>query len=640
MKTFAEFETLLARNLPGYESRAPQQALAQAVERSLENGTHLLGEAGTGTGKSLGYLIPAVLSGKRVIVTTGTKALQDQIAGKDLPFLAAQAASEGLTLSYAILKGRANYLCPDKAETADIPADVLAGIKAESAAEGFGGERSDFSFEIDPRDWSKVAAESEECNDLGCKKSGRCFAQRAREYASQAQVVVVNHALFFTDLSLRQMIGPEGSMLGLYDAVVFDEAHEAEDWATKSLGRKISEGTIKSLVAEVRNLAGQADVKINLDAPLQAMTRLWRALEPGRITSGTLTEKEEEFIGLSRALYTFASEVKNMSLDGFGQAGYQKAFARRRRLIRRADNLATNYTAVITADFMDLVRWVEKDNVGLSIQTAPISVSGFLRENLFEVTTPCILVSATLSVGGSFEYIASRLGIDYFDSLDVGSPFDYPTQAGLYVPEGMPAPAGATRQQWETMAPSAMLNLVRASDGRALLLFTSVMAMKRAYEAIAEFIPHRTLMQGQGMTNKELAQVFESDIHSVLFATRSFMTGIDMQGETLSLVIIDKLPFPVPTEAVTQARTEQLEKQGKNAFSAYTVPVMSLILKQAFGRLIRHRNDRGLVVILDSRLLSKGYGRSILRSLPDAKPIRQFSQVEEFFEELHAPVGV
>ena len=285
------------------------------------------------------------------------------------------------------------------------------------------------------------------------------------------------------------------------------------------------------------------------------------------------------------------------------------------------------------------VRWTE-DEVMRSgtkrrvMRVAPISVAPLLREGLFgdHVDSTAVLVSATLSVGDSFDYISSRLGIDSAETLDVGTPFDYDTQSRLYVPRHLPDP-GRERDAWSSMAVAEILDLIRASDGRALVLFTSYRSMQAAHSAIAGRLPYKVLMQGQ-MSNRDLAAAFAEDTHSVLFATRSFMTGVDFQGDTCSLVIVDKLPFPVPTEALTEARTEAIRARGGNDFAEYTIPVMTLVLKQAFGRLIRHRNDRGVVAILDPRLLTKGYGRQIIRSLPQAPLIGSIGEVQQFFESI------
>ena len=643
--TFAEAEVNLAASLPGYESRQQQQALATAVEEAIASGTHLLAEAGTGTGKSLGYLIPAVLSGKRVVVATATKALQDQVAHKDLPFLAEHL---GKPFTYALLKGRSNYICGNKVAAAD-PGDfeaharLLARLAEVAEDPDFHGEREHLGFEVSDREWMQMAADTEDCQAFGCKdleitgEGEACYAERARERAAYARVVVVNHALYLTDLVIRSMTAGNATLVGPHDVVIFDEAHEVEEYAGSTLGSTFKEGGVRGLVTEVRNFARryvpdhEADLNTATAAVLTAMAELWSVLKPGRIRQATLLEHGDEFVNFANALIDLrtALTVRGM-LDSVPTDRLERARAKKERLLRRATNTANNFHEVVTASFDDLVRWVEQDRKGMALRTAPIDVAPFLRDHLFgRGETVAILASATLSVNGKFNYIAGRLGIDTFDSLDVGTPFDYQAQSVTYVPMSLPDPS-RDRAAWSNLATLEMMELVKASQGRALLLFTSVTEMRQAYETIAPRLPYTCLMQGQ-KPNKVLAEEFKADVSSVLFATRSFMTGVDFQGETCSLVVVNKMPFPVPTEPLTEARCESIERNGGSPFSEYTVPVMTLVLKQAFGRLIRHRNDRGVVAILDPRLKTKGYGKNILRSLPDSPVVTDFSEVERYF---------
>lgn len=641
--TFAEAEVNLATSLPGYESRPQQQALAVSVEQAIVNRTHLLAEAGCGTGKSLGYIIPAILSGRRVIVSTATKALQDQVANKDAPFLAEHL---GAPFTFALLKGRSNYLCVNKAQAAD-PADVpsLARIltAVEDADEGFFGEREHLGFDIEDREWMRVAADTEDCQAFKCKDNRNCYAQRAKERALAADLVVVNHALYLTDLIVKEMTGGHASLVGPHDVVIFDEAHELEEYAGNALGSTFKEGGVRGLCTEVRNF-GKRHVPDHADAldaataeVLTAMTNLWAVLEPGRIRQATLLEAGDEFIGFANALFDLTDTLADPRiLEEVPSADLERVRARRERLWRRATSTTKRFHAVVTASFDDLVRWVEKDGDRLILKTAPVDVAPYLREHLFGLgDVTAILTSATLSVGGKFDYIADRLGIDAHTSIDVGTPFDYSTQAVLYVPTHLPDP-GKERAAWSNMAVTEMMDLIKASKGRALVLFTSYIEMRNAFDTLSARLPYLCLMQGQ-MPNKVLAEEFANDTSSVLFATRSFMTGVDFQGDTCSLVIVNKLPFPVPTEPLTEARCEAIKRNGGNDFSDYTIPVMTLVLKQAFGRLIRHRTDTGMVAILDPRLATKGYGKGIVRSLPEAPLVTGFDGVEVFFDSQAVP---
>lgn len=652
MNTFAEAEERLAQTLPGYESRPQQQALARAVEQAFidnakvgkepgEIPTHLIAQAGCGTGKSLGYGIPSILLGRRVIVSVTTKALQDQLSEKDIPFLQ---ENLGVDFRWAVLKGRSNYFCPERAlDIADEcePGIVAAMIQA-SKADGFIGERDSFDFEISDKTWAKVHADSDECSSRNCSQAATCFAQRARARAAEATLVIVNHALFFTDLQIRELTDGYVTMLGEYDFVVFDEAHEVESVATDSLGATITEQSFVSLVTEVRNFAERyaddADVVSESHPQLLGAAKvLFERLETGRLRMASVLKIQNEFVAINEAMRAFRKGVLAIKLEGVDGSVYTRLKQRRDSLLKRTDNLAQKIEAIIAADFAEVVRWVEEERRQFRgewttrkvLRSAPIDVGPYLRALLFS-QTPTILTSATLEVKGDFDYIAGRLGIDDFSGLDVGTPFDFGTQALTYVPRHLPEPKGDQVRNWETQVVEEIIDLCKASDGRALILFTSTKHMREAYEACHHRMPYNVFMQGQ-MPQKRLIEEFKSDTHSVLFATRSYFTGVDVQGDSLSLVAIAKMPFPVPTEPMTEARCEIIKANGGNDFSDYTIPVMSLILQQGYGRAIRHRNDRAVVAILDPRLVTKGYGKQILKDLPPAPLATNIEEVQAFF---------
>lgn len=649
MQTFQDAERVLAESLPGYQSRPSQQKLAAAINSALDAHRHLIAEAGTGTGKSLAYLIESVLSGQRVVIATATKALQDQVAGKDLPFL-----TEHLDhpFTYAVLKGRSNYLCPAKARSTEGITDLRRILEfAEQASvedDTFFGERDDFPFAISDRDWMGVAAETEECSDNNCKSAldVECYAQLARIRAAEAQVVVVNHALICSDLQVRELSAGQANLLGNFEVLIVDEAHELESYASNALGVRLKESGFTWAFSQARNAAQRHGFLDALDPLLTDANRatqdLWSSLESGRLRPSVMAENSELWGGLYDALTALHEGWVANSRKGGLDEDDRKA---NKRVTRSLNNLRVRFGSLIADDWTDMVRFVEEESrqqgrqrvVTKAIRSVPINVGTFLRELLFDPqaegwpTPTCVLVSATLAVNGSMGYVASRLGVDTYDELDVGHPFDYPRQARLYVPTDIPAPTPAERQAWSSMMRQTMYELVRASDGRALLLFTSYREMAGAYDAIADRLPYMTLRQGLA-SNRELAETFAGEESSVLFATRSFFTGVDFQGTTCSLVCIDKLPFPVPTDPIVEARQEEIERKGGNAFSGYAIPEMTLPLKQGFGRLIRHANDTGVVAILDPRLVTKGYGRTIIKSLPDAPLVTELADVEEFFD--------
>lgn len=658
MNTFAEAEARLVETLPGYESRPQQQALAQRVEEFFsqspgDDPVHLCGQAGCGCGKSLAYLIPAILNGHatgaRTVVSVTTKALQDQLSEKDVPFLE---ANLGVPFSWAVLKGRANYLCLNRAATyedGELAPGLLDRLREATQAEGFTGEHGEIPFEVSNTDWSKVCSETEDCGGLDCKDTTTCFAAVARAKAKDSSLVIVNHSLFFTDLLVREMTGGNFSMLDEYDFVVFDEAHEAPDVAADKLGSSFTEQSFTSWVTEVRNWAERyADDADSVKDPhaslLAAVGELWEKLptpsptQNGRLRAATILELEDEFVALLSSIKEARTALAHAKLENVAGDLYTKAKKRKDKLLARGASLVRRFEETIIADFDDVVRYVETERrqyrgqwvTRKVLNAKPIDVGPYLYEHLFS-KTPALLVSATLVASGGFEFVAKRMGLgENYTGIDVGTPFDFGKQAITYIPTHLPEPRGANLRNWETQVGEEIIDLVKASNGRALVLFTSTKHLNETFDAVAHRIPFTTLKQGQ-MSQKELVNRFKSDHHSVLFATRSYFTGVDVQGDALSMVIIAKMPFPVPSEPMTEARCDLIKKNGGNDFSEYTIPVMSLTLQQGYGRLIRHREDRGVVAILDPRLVTKGYGQKILRDLPPAPVVKGMSGVEEFF---------
>lgn len=636
--TFDQAEARLAETLPGYESREPQQRLARSVEESLADGVHLFAQAGTGTGKSLATLIPAILSGKTVAVSTATKALQDQLTGKDLPFLTEHL---GVDFTWAVLKGRSNYLClnalgdfDDAAKTSEIWEFIKADEKDGEPT--FDGLRENLPVEVTEGDWRNLTVSGEDCIGKECPFYKSCFATKAKQRAQAAQVIVVNHALLANDLNLKSF---GASMLPVLDAVIVDEAHEFESYVGSALGSRFTEFTVKDIEARVRGFVKRYGIEADevLSTSLSAVVdfkALFEVLEAGRIRQATIAEHADSWERAGMAITDMAEAVSTIGLGTVSSDKYEKAKRSLDILIKRVWNAQKAFVETllhVDAGGTDIVVWVEEERLRrggtrLTLQARPLRVDGFLRDNLFAETTT-IAVSATIAPGGNFGYIAGRLGCDTYRSLDVGTPFDYQTQARVFIPD-LPNPS-KERRQWEALVPGTVRDLILASGGGALVLFTSYRQMKAVYEAVNFQVPMECRMQGDA-TNPALVAWLKEDPTRVLFATRSFMTGVDIQGEALRLVIVDKMPFAVPTDPMVEANIEAIERTGGNAFSDYSIPEMSLVLQQAHGRLIRHRDDTGVFALLDPRATKANWGRKAMAGVPDSPTVSTVEEVADF----------
>ena len=629
---FAEAEAVLASKLPAYTVRPTQQRGAQAVEEAFGNQEHLLLKAGTGTGKSLLLLIPAILSGERTVVSTATKALQSQYAEKDLPFLSEHL---GVSFRWAMLQGRSNYFCSNRA--ALVADDSLVTRMMSVAQEpNFSGLRDDFPFEVPSQVWGQVCGDAEECDALECKTRGGCYVHIARALASDAQVVLVNHALLAMDCVA------DAALLGAYTQVIVDEVHELADYAAGAFESRFTEGAVRMLIARARNLVDglygeetQAKVAEVLSGLVEANVLFWSAMtlqmpekdSTLRITSDVLVRSADEWATMAQALHAVAGAVASLP------APVSEADIKRLRILkRRASLMADRFSAMVSDDFAASVRWLAwettaKGDRRLVVTSRPLEVGPFLQQSLFEGR--CVVgASATID----FSFTSEQLGLAQgnFTGLDVGSNFDYKAQALTYIPD-IPAPSGRTAAQWEAEVPAQILKLLQASQGRALLLFTSVRQMERVHGLIARSLPWKVLRQGQ-MPQAKLLEAFKGDVHSVLFATKSWFTGVDVSGEALSLVVLDKLPFPNPTEPVFEALSEVFDKRfarDGGSFRHLSIPVTTMTLEQAFGRLIRTSTDRGVFACLDSRLL-RTWGQPIAKRLP-APQTSSLDAVQRFF---------
>jgi ATP-dependent DNA helicase DinG len=618
----------LARVLPGYEERPAQRKLSQAVAEVLDAGGLLLAEAGTGTGKTLAYLLPAVDLGRRVVVSTGTKNLQEQLVQKDIPILA---KALGRTLDVAVMKGRGNYLCLLRFASFakagafrrlhEIP--VYRAVEAW-AAETQTGDRAEVPDMPDSVDfWREVSAASENCIGQSCPLFDSCFVTRMRQRALEADIVVVNHHLLCADLAVKD--GSYGRVIPPYDTLVVDEAHLIEDVATQYFGVQVSSHRVEELARDVERELKAAkldapEVRAEVDGLRVRGDRLFGLLHgapAGRLRPGWMGPRVEgESQGLLQrleGLRTALLAVPDREEPLAGLAG-------------RAVALAGELAFLVRAEADDHVYFVETRGRGVYLRAMPIDVSERLRTLLFDEVRAAVLTSATLAVDGGFAYVKDRLGLRPTEELLLASPFRYEEQAVLYVPRAMPEPQSAA---FVDRAAEEIVRLLEISRGRAFVLFTSYANMNAVAERIAGRVDYPLFVQGEA-PKAQLLDAFRMTPHAVLLATASFWQGVDVVGEQLSCVIIDKLPFASPGDPVVAARIERLRSNGQNAFGEYQVPVAVLMLKQGLGRLIRAATDRGILAVLDSRLLSRPYGRRFLESLPPARLVHDPEAVARF----------
>jgi len=621
---------------PNYEYRPGQLAMAEAVESALADRKHLIVEAGTGTGKTLAYLVPAILSGKRIVVSTGTKNLQEQLFFKDVPFLQ-QHFPRPLRVCY--MKGRNNYACRQKIYDAEREA-VLDGL--EEVADFQVIEAWEKTTEIGDRAeiktlperstaWGKVDARSDLCTGQKCKQFSRCFLTLMHERAQQSDIVIVNHHLFFADLALKQILAEgdaEGGILPEYHAVVFDEAHEIEDVAGQYFGVSISNFRFQELRRDVSAVArakqfGSAELDRILDRFEEIAGHFFtmlpapegRAAFTGR--AGFLELHEQTYRDLHTSLELIGSHLKLL----------KNPPEEVNPLYRRTVELGQALRFVLENDDTGYVYWVERRGRGMFLQATPIDVAPLLTERLFDAVDTAVLTSATLAVSGGFEYVRKRLGIAQTRTLLVPGHFHYQKQALLYVPQHLPDPRNPAFTKEASTEVTQVLNLSR---GRAFVLFTSYQQMRLMYDRISLEIDYPTLMQGTG-PRSALLEEFRATPNCVLFATSSFWQGVDVPGDQLSCVIIDRLPFAVPSDPIVDARVQKLRQDGGNPFYDYQVPQAAISLKQGFGRLIRSRADRGVLVLLDNRVTKQRYGQVFFDSLPDYGFTTSITDVERFF---------
>lgn len=697
---------LLAQALDGYEHRPQQIDMARLIRRALDERRYCLVEAGTGTGKTLAYLIPALLSGRRVVVSTATKTLQDQILDKDLPLLA---RSTGIEFRAVALKGRSNYLCLYRLEQAEAGGQAHLLAKDRRAFERVlawshstaQGEWSELNLPDNDPIARELSSTSESCLGRKCPRASQCFVTRARRAAAESDLIIVNHHLLFADLALKtEKPGSSAQVLPSYQAVVFDEAHAVEDVATDFFGVSLSNFRVRDLISDIeRVLAPNAEAEPLIASLLTKVEMLSNrffnqrglgltASDPARRLTrdrdaAALTEESESLIEALRALAGALESIAALEKDA---------------LIRRTKELAGDFAFLVAVGDPLFVYWEEKRARGAFLRAAPIDVAREFRSRLYTTADTIIFTSATMAAEGRLDFTRRRLGLTDpeagaadsprkrragtsssksdlptparpgqsstcpdnsallppasrdgppfpsspeaaklatpVDELMLDSPFDFASQAALYTPAHLPDPSAAN---FIEAAADEIAALCALTGGRALLLFTSLRNMVEAHRLLEHSLPCRAMLQSQAPKSALIARFKEEP--SVLFASHSFWEGVDIPGQALSLVVIDKLPFASPGDPVVAARVEWIKALGRSAFIEYQLPQAALLLRQGFGRLIRTRRDRGIVAVLDPRLSTKRYGQAFLKSLPPAHRCATIDELQLFWGEACAPTS-
>jgi ATP-dependent DNA helicase DinG len=644
--------------MPGFEARAGQVEMASAVARVFDKGGVLLAEAGTGTGKTLAYLVPAILSRERVLVSTGTKNLQEQIYFKDIPALR---EALGIRFTATYMKGRANYLClhklghlTDGSVTAPAAHDVFLPIIREWSARTHTGDRAELQdLPEDLAFWNEVSATADTCLGTECPEFDDCFVTRMRQRAAASDVVIVNHHLLCADASVRQ--SAFGEVIPAFTRVILDEAHQLEDVATQYFGFSVSTYRVEELARDVERLA--VDDRTAKDEIAKALERLrdharaffaelaFAHRGEGRVRNEERVRATAESLGQTyqtAARLTGALDLVEASLALLRPIGRDEDTTDEKNrpdrdadddatdaatLARRAGQLRDELRFLLRGGDEQYVYFVEFRGRGIFLRASPIDVSAIVREHLLDRMQTTVLTSATLTVDDTFDYVRARLGITKASEIRLPSEFDFRRQAILYLPLRMPDPRA---ENFAVAASREVVELLKRTRGRAFVLFTSYATM-RAVQAMAELALDYPIFAQGSAPRSQLLNQFRATPHAVLFATSSFWQGVDVAGEALSCVIVDKLPFASPGDPITAARIDAIRARGGDPFGEYQVPLAILALQQGLGRLIRHRRDRGVLAVLDPRLRTKGYGRRFLASLPPAPIVHDLDSIEEFF---------
>lgn len=623
---------LLARNLPGFEFRRVQLEMALLIEEALQKNLPVIVEAGTGTGKTFGYLTPLILSGRKAVISTGTKNLQEQIFLRDLPLLL---DSTGLRAEAVMMKGRKNYLCLHRyhqrfMQSSLLPpeaSDIRGRLETWIRKTQF-GDREELPWLADQDTlWDSLSAGSDQCLGSECLFLDRCFLGRLRSRAAESRLIIVNHHLFFADMKVKE--GGFGEIIPRFETVVFDEAHHVEEVATGTFGERLATAQILEWAADLEAAVGAsrqrppANFLLFLQKLRAAVGDIERALEPlndrERLAPELLAGlKTGPGLEIRKCLQSIRQEETLLATEAGGIEP----------LLLRAREIERLVTETLEPREAGWLNWFEKRRRGILFYASPLDVSKALEGRLYQKCPRVVLTSATLTAGGNFDYVGARLGLPGNALKGIfPSHFDFKRQALLYVPTDLPTP---NHPRFSEAAAERILQILQLSEGRALVLFTSYQNLFSVHRHLQNKLPFTLLKQGD-TPRSTLLETFREDVHSVLLATGSFWQGVDVPGEALSCLVIDKLPFSSPGDPLVAARIDLLQEQGKNAFMSYQVPEAILALKQGLGRLIRKNTDRGVMAILDVRLKNARYGEAFVESLPPVPVTGRMEDIADFF---------